>query len=139
MITLILFLPLISGIICGLFSKFLSDKFAAYIASTALVISAILALKTLLYVQIEHKILHNIIATWINLGSFAVHWAIYVDQLTAVMFVVVTLVSSVVHIYSYGYMHDDENLPRFMSYLSFFTFIFLLDSGIKKTQLIQLL
>ncbi len=121
----ILALPLISGIVCGVGSKYLSHKTANFISSGMLVISAILSVELLLAVQMKHQIFHHIIASWFNIGDFRIDWAIYVDQLTAVMFVVVTLVSSVVHIYSYGYMIEDENLPRFMSYLSFFTFCML--------------
>jgi NADH-quinone oxidoreductase subunit L len=121
----ILGLPLISGIICGLGSKFLSHRIASFIASSMLVISAILSIQVLFEVQLHHKIFHIIIAKWFSITGNDINWAIYVDQLTAVMFTVVTIVSSVVHIYSYGYMQDDENLPRFMSYLSFFTFCML--------------
>ncbi len=63
---------------------------------------------------------------WIASGDFDVHWAIRVDTLTAVMLVVVTGVSSLVHLYSIGYMHDDPGRPRFFSYLSFFTFAMLM-------------
>jgi NADH-quinone oxidoreductase subunit L len=72
------------------------------------------------------SIIHDILNTWISFGNTKIHWAIYVDELTAVMFSVVTIVSAIVHIYSYGYMHDDPNLPRFMSYLSLFTFFMLM-------------
>jgi len=121
----ILGLPLISGIICGLGNKLLSFRLASFIAVGCMAISAILAVQLLLEVQIKHQIFHYIISTWFSIGDLKVNWSIYVDQLTAVMFAVVTIVSTIVHIYSYGYMHEDENLPRFMSYLSFFTFCML--------------
>ena len=65
------------------------------------------------------------IATWINSGSLNVNWAIKIDALSSIMLVVVGLVSSLVHIYSIGYMSNDPHKPRFMAYLSLFTFAML--------------
>ena len=59
---------------------------------------------------------------WITSGDFIANWSINIDPLSSVMLVVVTLVSSLVHIYSIGYMEHDPHKPRFMSYLSLFTF-----------------
>jgi NADH-quinone oxidoreductase subunit L len=64
--------------------------------------------------------------TWISVGDFRADWAVRVDQLTAVMLVVVTTVSAMVHIYSVGYMSHDHSKPRFMAYLSLFTFCMLM-------------
>ena len=64
--------------------------------------------------------------TWIGSGDLVVNWALRVDTLTAVMLVVVTSVSSLVHLYSIGYMNEDPNRPRFMAYLSLFTFMMLM-------------
>ena len=66
------------------------------------------------------------IAPWITSGDFQVDWTLRIDALTAVMLVVVTGVSSLVHLYSIGYMHDDPHTPRFFSYLSLFTFAMLM-------------
>src|SRR5207253_3540831 len=66
------------------------------------------------------------IAPWIASGMFNVDWSLPVDSLTAVMLVVVTGVSSLVHLYSVGYMHEDPHRPRFFSYLSLFTFAMLM-------------
>ena len=60
--------------------------------------------------------------SWFEVGGISVNWSLHVDMLTAVMMVVVTTVSLVVHIYSVGYMHDDRGAVRFLSYLSLFTF-----------------
>ena len=67
-----------------------------------------------------------VIATWINSGSLNVNWSMKIDPLSAVMLVVVTLVSALVHIYSIGYMTHDPHKPRFMAYLSLFTFAMLM-------------
>lgn len=125
----LLFLPLFASIFCGLFNKKLSHKFASIVSSSFMVISAILAV--IIFVQMisdhqMHQIHHIKLMKWFSLNEMVVNWSIYLDSLTAVMFVVVTIISAVVHIYSIGYMHDDENLPRFMSYLSLFTFFMLL-------------
>ncbi|MBY0408190.1 MAG: hypothetical protein K2Q01_10905, partial [Rickettsiales bacterium] len=66
------------------------------------------------------------IAPWIMSGDFTAGWTLRVDALTAVMLIVVTWVSSVVHIYSVGYMSHDDHQPRFMAYLSLFTFFMLM-------------
>ena len=66
------------------------------------------------------------LAPWITSGDFSAAWTLRVDALTAVMLVVVTWVSAVVHVYSVGYMHDDPHQPRFMAYLSLFTFFMLM-------------
>ena len=59
---------------------------------------------------------------WINSGKFNVNWSINIDPLSSIMILVVTVVSALVHIYSIGYMSHDPHKPRFMSYLSLFTF-----------------
>jgi NADH-quinone oxidoreductase subunit L len=118
----IIFLPLISAIFCGIFNKKLSHNTAWFITSAAISISAVLALILFVQVAFYGATEHIRIMNWVSSGSMKADWAIYVDKLTAIMFVVVTSVSTLVHIYSYGYMHEDTNLPRFMSYLSLFTF-----------------
>lgn len=76
-------------------------------------------------VGIGRENIHIVITNWISFQNFNANWAIYIDQLTAIMFIVVTFVSAVVHLYSLGYMEEDDNLPKFLSYLSLFTFCML--------------
>ena len=89
------------------------------------------SISALLSFIIFYKVIVNgyennvVIATWINSGTLDVNWSIKVDALSSVMLVVVTLVSSLVHIYSIGYMSHDPHKPRFMAYLSLFTFAML--------------
>src|SRR6185503_7331187 len=64
--------------------------------------------------------------TWVESGSLQADWSLRIDQLTAVMLVVVNVVSSMVHIYSIGYMHHDKSIPRFFCYLNLFTFAMLM-------------
>ena len=122
---LILFLPLIASIISGFFGKFIGDKGSEIITSLFVSISAILSF-VVFYKVINDGYSNNlIIATWINSGSLNANWSINVDALSSVMLVVVTLVSSLVHIYSIGYMSHDPHKQRFMAYLSLFTFAML--------------
>ncbi|MDA7697622.1 NADH-quinone oxidoreductase subunit L [Candidatus Pelagibacter sp.] len=121
----LLFLPLLASIISGFFGKFIGDKNSEIITSIFVSISALLSL-ILFYQVIVNGYENNIvIATWINSGTLDVNWSIKVDALSSVMLVVVTLVSSLVHIYSIGYMSHDPHKPRFMAYLSLFTFAML--------------
>ena len=122
---LILFLPLLGAIISGFFGKLLGDRSCEIITSLFVSISALLSL-VIFYRVITVGYEDNIvITTWINSGSLNVNWSINIDALSSVMLVVVTLVSSLVHIYSIGYMSHDPHKARFMSYLSLFTFAML--------------
>ena len=122
---LILFLPLIASVISGFFGKLIGEKSCQIITSLFVTISAALSL-VIFFKVISFGYVNNlIIATWINSGSLNVNWSINIDALSSVMLVVVTLVSSLVHIYSVGYMSHDPHKARFMSYLSLFTFAML--------------
>ena len=121
----ILFLPLSAAIISGFFNKFIGEKFCNYITCLFTSISAILSI-IIFYNVIINGYENNLhIAKWINSGTLDVNWSIKIDALTAVMLVVVNLISSLVHIYSIGYMSHDPDKPRFMAYLSLFTFAML--------------
>ncbi len=122
---LIIFLPLISSIFNGIFCKKLANSTASFIAGSAIVISAFCAVYLFVVAGIDGTVIHVILTKWLNLDSISVNWSIYFDQLTAIMFVLVTTVSTIVHLYSLGYMSEDKNLPKFLSYLSLFTFFML--------------
>jgi NADH-quinone oxidoreductase subunit L len=122
---LILFLPLLASIISGFFGKFIGDRNSEIVTSLFVSISAILSLILFYNVIINQYENNVVIATWINSGTLNVNWSIKIDALSSVMLVVVTLVSSLVHIYSIGYMSHDPHKPRFMAYLSLFTFAML--------------
>lgn len=129
LLKLTIFLPLFGFLFSGIFSRIcpknFSDKFAQYFSSLLLVISAICAVATFADVY-QNKINTNVaLISWISSGDFSVNWSLKLDSLTAIMLVVVTVVSSLVHIYSIGYMHEDKSIARFMSYLSLFTFFML--------------
>mgnify|MGYP006153550361 FL=1 len=125
MLYLILFLPLLGSFISAFFYKKIGDKTCQILTSTFIVIAAILSSIILLDTIKTGKTYEYPIFNWITSGTLKLHWSIYVDSLTAVMLVVVNSVSALVHIYSIGYMSHDPHKPRFMSYLSFFTFMML--------------
>lgn len=125
MLYLILFLPLLGSFISAFFYKKIGDKTCQILTSTFIVIAAILSSIILLDTIKTGKTYEYPIFNWITSGTLKLHWSIYVDSLTAVMLVVVNSVSALVHIYSIGYMSHDPHKPRFMSYLSLFTFMML--------------
>ncbi len=122
----IIALPLIASILSGFFGKFIGDRNSEIVTSLLVSISAILSVIVfyeVIFNQYEENI---IIAKWINSGSLEVNWTMKIDALSAVMLVVVTFISALVHIYSIGYMSHDPHKPRFMAYLSLFTFAMLM-------------
>ena len=125
MLYLILFLPLLGSFISAFFYKKIGDKTCQILTSAFIVIGAILSSIILLDTIKTGKTYEYPIFNWISSGTLKLHWSIYVDSLTAVMLVVVNSVSALVHIYSIGYMSHDPHKPRFMSYLSLFTFMML--------------
>ena len=125
MLYLILFLPLLGSFISAFFYKKIGDRTCQIITSAFIVTGAILSSIILLETIKTGKVYEYPIFNWITSGSLKLHWSIYVDSLTAVMLVVVNSVSALVHIYSIGYMSHDPHKPRFMSYLSLFTFMML--------------
>tara|TARA_B100001540_G_C15803673_1_gene641063 strand:+ start:1014 stop:2921 length:1908 start_codon:yes stop_codon:yes gene_type:complete len=117
----VLFLPLL-GSILGYFGKSLGNFFSEIATSFFVTASAILSI-VIFYNGITAGSYGNFkIFEWISSGNFVANWSIKIDPLSSIMLVVVTLVSSIVHIYSIGYMSHDPHKPRFMSYLSLFTF-----------------
>jgi NADH-quinone oxidoreductase subunit L len=122
----IIALPLIASIISGFFGRFIGDRNSEIVTSFLVTISAILSILILYEVIVNQYQDNIIIAKWISSGSLNVNWSIQIDPLSAVMLVVVTSVSSLVHIYSIGYMSHDPHKPRFMAYLSLFTFAMLM-------------
>jgi NADH-quinone oxidoreductase subunit L len=128
-IKLIVFLPLVAAAIAGLFCRVIGDRPAQIVTCSALLIAA--ALSIFVFVRIgfgpeQGKLFVVKLFSWIDSGTLDIDWSLRVDTLTAVMLIVVTGVSSMVHVYSVGYMAEDPSIPRFMSYLSLFTFFMLM-------------
>ncbi len=122
----IVFLPLLGAAIAGLLPKLTGIVGAQLITTSMLIISAVLSIYAFYDVgYLGHEKTVQI-ARWFAIGSFEANWMLRIDTLTAVMLVVVTFVSSLVHVYSWGYMADDPHKPRFFAYLSLFTFAMLM-------------
>jgi NADH-quinone oxidoreductase subunit L len=131
MVTIILFAPLVGALICGFGWRF-TGEFAGQVISTGLLFLAAL-LSWIVFLTPTSATEHIVLMRWIESGSLSTEWGIRVDRLTEIMLVVVTTVSALVHLYSFGYMAHDENWKdgehykaRFFAYLSFFTFTMLM-------------
>ena len=117
----IVFLPLLGSII-GYLGKSSIKYFTEIVTSACVSSSAILSL-VVFWNGLKNSQYGNYeILEWVSSGNFVANWSIKIDPLSSIMLVVVTFVSSLVHIYSIGYMSHDPHKPRFMSYLSLFTF-----------------
>lgn len=123
---MIIVLPLMSALINGLFASKIDKKLASIIATSFLSLSALFAAIIFCHTGLDGHIIHVKLLPWIKISQFKVDWSIYIDQLTSIMFIAVTWVSSVVHIYSLGYMAEDKGIVRFLSFLSLFTFFMLM-------------
>jgi NADH-quinone oxidoreductase subunit L len=123
----IVFLPLLAAIIAGLGNRMIGNFAAKLVTTGALFVAMALSWPIFLgfVAGTETAQLHPV-ASWISSGALQVDWALRVDALTAVMLVVVTSVSALVHLYSWGYMAEDDSQPRFFAYLSLFTFAMLM-------------
>jgi NADH-quinone oxidoreductase subunit L len=126
-ILIIVFAPLVAAIIAGLGNKALGALPAKLITTGALFVSCALSWPIFLAFLGGHaEMTVTPVLNWVRSGDLQFAWALQVDTLTAVMLVVVTSVSALVHVYSWGYMDDDPDQPRFFAYLSLFTFAMLM-------------
>ncbi len=121
----IVFLPLLAFLVVGALGRFLGDRPSQVITCGAVIVSALLSWVAFFDVAVGGNTQTQVLFAWIQSGTLDVSWALRIDQLTAVMLVVVNTVSAVVHVYSIGYMVHDPHKPRFMAFLSFFTFAML--------------
>jgi NADH-quinone oxidoreductase subunit L len=122
----IVFLPLLGSAVAGLFGRIIGARPSEIITTVLLFVSAILSCYVFYDVALNGHGAIVQLMPWIISGDFEADWTIRVDSLTAVMLVVVTVVSSLVHLYSIGYMNEDPGRSRFFSYLSLFTFAMLM-------------
>ena len=128
---IILFAPLFGAIVAGFGHRIIGDMAAQWLTTGLLVLAALLS--WFIFLTLEPGTEYIQIFRWIESGTLSADWAIRMDRLTAIMLIVVTTVSSLVHVYAVGYMAHDENFaenesyrPRFFAYLSFFTFAMLM-------------
>ena len=129
MVTVILLAPLLGAILCGFGYRWFGEKPGMLIATGLLFLACLLS--WIVFFSFDGVTEHHPLFRWIVSGTLASDWGVRVDRLTAIMLIVVTTVSALVHLYSFGYMAHDENFhhesykPRFFAYLSFFTFAML--------------
>ncbi|MCC6304035.1 MAG: NADH-quinone oxidoreductase subunit L [Rhodobacteraceae bacterium] len=128
--TVILLAPLAGALVCGLFWRLIGEEAGMVLATAILFLCALLA--WIVFLGHDGETQRIVLMRYVDSGSLATDWAIRLDRLTAIMLVVVTTVSALVHLYSFGYMAHDDNWregehyrARFFAYLSFFTFAML--------------
>ncbi|WP_373356991.1 NADH-quinone oxidoreductase subunit L [Pseudoroseicyclus sp. CXY001] len=131
MTTIILFAPLVGALIAGFLWRQIGDAAAQWTATLLLFLAALLSWIT--FFTLPEGTEQITLMRWIDSGTLTTDWAIRLDRLTAIMLIVITTVSALVHLYSMGYMAHDDNFregesyrPRFFAYLSFFTFAMLM-------------
>ena len=127
MITLVVFLPLFAALVAGLGNRAIGAVPAKLITTGALFASALLSWPIFIsFLSGDAQPYVAPVFEWIRSGDMQVAWGLKVDALTAVMLVVINSVSALVHLYSWGYMDEDPDQPRFFAYLSLFTFAMLM-------------
>ena len=128
LLVILVFAPLAAALVAGLAGRRIGDVASMSVTTGALFLSCALAWFTFANVTWGSWTQHYVfpLLPFIDVGQFQSTWSIRLDTLSAVMLVVITTVSALVHLYSWGYMADDDAKPRFFAYLSFFTFAMLM-------------
>jgi NADH-quinone oxidoreductase subunit L len=121
----VVFLPLVAAIIVGFFGRAIGDRGSQLITCGAVSLAAVLSIFVFRGILASNEVQVIPLAQWIVAGGVDVSWLLRLDTLSGVMLVTVTVLSATIHIYSIGYMAEDPSIPRFMSYLSLFTFFML--------------
>lgn len=121
----VVFLPLLGFLLAGGLGERFGDRLSQYITCGLMGLSTLCAIYLFLLLGLQEKTLYVPLFTWIKVEFFEIQWGLQLDSLSLVMMAVITLVSWMVHIYSVAYMKGDPGIPRFMAYLSLFTFFML--------------
>jgi NADH-quinone oxidoreductase subunit L len=121
----ILFLPLLGAIFAGFFGRLVGARASEVMTTTLVLVTTVLSWLAFYQVAIQGQEVRIELVRFVESGALKSMWSLRIDTLTAVMLVVVTNVSGLVHLYSIGYMEDDPSRPRFFAYLSLFTFAML--------------
>ncbi|MBI3357070.1 MAG: NADH-quinone oxidoreductase subunit L [Nitrospirae bacterium] len=122
--TLIPLLPLAAFLVLGLAGSRIKEH-AHLVAVPAVLLSCLLSVSAFIEIA-QGSVITVPLYTWLTSGNLGIHIGLYVDRLTAVMLLLVTIVSSLVHIYAIGYMHGEPGYARFFSYIALFTFSMLM-------------
>lgn len=120
---LVLLMPLLSAIISGFFGRKIGTKGAGVLTSCCIVISTIVSCYIFYETVLNSSVTYIKLWKWFDSELLTTYFGLQFDSLTSTMLIVITSVSALVHIYSIGYMSGDPHIPRFMSYLSLFTFL----------------
>ena len=120
------FFPLLGASIAGFLGRWIGDRAAQLVTVLCMVLAAICGLAAFWQVALGHAPATVQILTFLDVGGLEISWALRYDTLSAVMVGMVTLISTLIHIYSVGYMSHDPSRPRFFAYLSLFTFMMLM-------------
>lgn len=123
---IIISLPILGFLSGGLFGWALGGKGVSYITTFFIILAFLCSLSHLLYIVNTGNIIAINIGEWITIGALKINWSFKIDSISAIMLCVVTFISSLVHFYSIEYMSEDPHIPRFMAYLSLFTFFMLM-------------
>jgi len=121
----ILFLPLLGAIFAGFFGRLVGARASEVVTTALVLVTAVLSWLAFYQIAIQGQEVRIELVRFVESGALKSMWSLRIDTLTAVMLVVVTNVSGLVHLYSIGYMEDDPSRPRFFAYLSLFTFAML--------------
>lgn len=120
------FFPLLGACISGFFGRWIGDKAAQWATVVCMALAAACGLTAFVQVAYGHAPTTVDIATWLDVGGLQLSWALRYDTVAAVMVGMVTLASTMIHLYSVGYMSHDATPTRFFAYLSLFTFMMLM-------------
>ena len=123
---LVVLLPLVGSLLAGLFGRKIGRVGAHSVTILGVAASCVLSAHVLWQLLQGAAPFNENLYTWFKVGGIEAHVGFMVDKLTAMMMVVVTFVSLLVHIYTIGYMHEDDGYQRFFSYISLFTFSMLM-------------
>src|SRR5918992_3100914 len=123
--TILVVSPLLGAIVAGLFGRQIGDRGAQLVTCALMGVTALCAWINL-FANLGEPAFKVELFRWVVVGSFDAGWALRVDSLSTIMMLVVGFISFLIHVYSVGYMSHDASIPRFMSYLSLFTFAMLM-------------
>ena len=123
--TILVFSPALGALVAGLFGRFIGDRNAQFVTCGLMAVTAVCAWINL-FTNVGEPAFKVELLDWIAVGSFSVDWSLRVDSLSTVMMFVVGFISFLIHVYAVGYMSHDPSIPRFMAYLSLFTFAMLM-------------
>ncbi|MCA3416123.1 MAG: NADH-quinone oxidoreductase subunit L [Roseomonas sp.] len=120
------FFPLLGATIAGFFGRWIGDKASQWVTVICMALAAICGVASFVEVALGHAPQTVVLLRFLDVGSFGLDWALRYDTLSVVMVAMVTCISTLIHLYSVGYMSHDPTTPRFFAYLSLFTFMMLM-------------